>query len=137
MYNDANPGGGATYDSGNLALSNTGDTIDSNSVSITCMFTSIETGSFSFNSSTSPFTINFVNLTDTSSTTYSTSYGGEINVNISSLSNNTLARSALNPGRVIGTFEDQLTGYIINAGSPPEEVNVVITEGAFEAVGGS
>ena len=43
----------------------------------------------------------------------------------------------LNPGRVIGSFEGQLSGFIINVGSPPEEVDVAITEGTFEAVRGS
>lgn len=79
--------GGSTYSSGTLALTSTG----SQSIGVACMFPTINTGNFTLDSTTGNFQISIAESNFTSSTTYSTSaYGGLINVNISSLSNNTI-----------------------------------------------
>ena len=79
--------GGSTYSSESLALSSIG----SQSIGVACMFPTINTGNFTLDSTTGNFQISIAESNFTSSTTYSTSaYGGLINVNISSLSNNTI-----------------------------------------------
>ena len=129
---DLNNVGASNYSAGLLSLaSNAG----SQSFAVTCMFPTINTGNFTFDS-TDDFRILFAESNLLSSTTYSTSaYGGQINVNISSLSNNTVVDNPTNPGKVIGTFEGVIEGLFVPVGNgAPSDVTGVITEGVFEAI---
>ena len=129
--------GASTYNSGLLALASTSTSTGSQSIAVTCMFPTINTGNFTFDSTTGNFQISFADdIGLTSSTTYSTSaYGGQINVNISSLSNNTVVDNPTNPGKVIGTFEGVIEGLFVPVGNgAPSDVTGVITEGVFEAI---
>ena len=129
---DPNNAGASTYSAGLLSLASIAG---SPSISVTCMFPTINTGNFTFDSTTGNFQIGIVESNLTSSTTYSTSaYGGQINVNISSLSNNTVVDNPTNPGKVIGTFEGVIEGLFVPVGSPGGETTGIITEGVFEAV---
>ena len=109
--------GGAQYSSGDVLL--TKNTVATLNISLK----SVSTGNFTCNNSSgSSLSIGIVEGVGE----YGTSYGGTMNVNISSLSSNTLNSNPLNPGKVIGTF----TGTIKAFGGSSHTV----TEGSFEAM---
>jgi hypothetical protein len=118
--------GGGTFN----ALNNKGIlslTRNSPLLAINIQFPSLSTGNFTFNSS-SPATEGFTfikqnqNLT---SETFTSAFGGTMNVNISSLSPITLAANPTNPGKVVGAF----SGTIKKGGST---ILYTISEGIFE-----
>lgn len=119
-------GGQATYSVNSLALqkANANGTLP---VNVTISFPSTSTGSFAFNSSSSQ-NINVVFMNDNQQLTgqYSTIYGGNMTVNITSLSNSTFVSNPTNPGKVIGTFSGTINSV--------SGTSVTITEGSFEAV---
>ena len=124
-------GGQATYAVNSLALqkANANGTIP---VTVSVTFPTTSTGNFVFNSSTSSTSqnVNIIFTSDNQQLTgqYSTMFGGNMNVNITSLSNTTFASNPTNPGKVIGTF----SGTINSASG----TSSTITEGSFEAVRG-
>ncbi len=118
-----NPGdGGGSYNSinneGFLTLVKTNP-----SISLIIQFPNVATGTSTFNSS-SPSTEGF-SLILSGGAFYDTSFGGSMNVNITSLSSTTQATNPTNPGKVIGTF----SGTIKKGGS---QTTYSITEGIFE-----
>jgi hypothetical protein len=114
---DPNSNGGSQYFSGNVSLSKTME------VTVNIDLPTVSTGNFTCNSSSnSSFSIGIVEGVGE----YRTSYGGTMNVNISSLSSNTFSTNPANPGKVIGTF----SGTIKTIGNSLHTV----TEGSFEAI---
>jgi hypothetical protein len=93
------------------------------SVSLFIDFPNVVAGTSTFNSS-SPETEGFL-LILPDGASYDTSFGGSMNVNITSLSSTTQVTNPLNPGKVIGTF----SGTIKKADS---QTTYSITEGVFE-----
>ena len=114
---DPNSNGMSQYFSGDVSLTKTME------VTASFALSSVSTGNFICNSSSnSSFNIGIVEGVQE----YRTSYGGTMNVNISSLSSNTFFSNPMNPGKVIGTF----SGTIKTIGNSLHTV----TEGSFEAV---
>jgi hypothetical protein len=128
-----NSGGQSTYSINSIALQKT----NSNNfpiLTVSMIFPSTSTGNFVFNSSnsstTNAFQITFINSNSSIDNLYSTTSGGTMNVNISSLSNVTLYSNPTNPGKVIGTFSGTIKSAL--GGS-----NIAtITDGSFEAIRG-
>ena len=111
---------------GMLSLTN-----DSPQITIGVQFPSSSTGNFIFNSS-SPSSQGFNLLIQNQNLTFNTydsSFGGTMNVNVASISTNTISTNPTNPGKVIGTF----SGTIKKGGS---QTLYTITEGSFEAARG-
>jgi len=119
QLNDPNSGGVATYSGNNLVLQN--NTV----VSLAMTFPTSSVGNFTFSGSAgSPLSINLVG--QGISGMHSTSYGGTMNVTISSLSTSAFDTNPTNPGKVIGIFSGTIksaTGSIVS-----------VTEGSFEAL---
>jgi hypothetical protein len=124
-----NPGdGGGQYSTtdniGNLYLN-----ADVGSTALIIYFPNVSTGTFTFNSSSPVFAGVSLIFQDFANpipiTTYDTDYGGTMNVNITSISSNTIAANPTNPGKVIGTF----SGTIKKSGS---QTIYTISEGVFE-----
>lgn len=120
--------GGGNYtvinNKGMLVLTNTSPTL-----SISIQFPNASTGDFIFNSS-NPSTEGFTFIKQNQnfvSDTYMSSFGGTMNVSITSISTNTLAANPTNPGKVIGTF----SGTIKKGGS---QTLYAISEGSFEVI---
>jgi hypothetical protein len=100
-------------------------------LAIIIQFPNASTGNFTFNAS-SPTSEGFTYLKynpNFAADTYMSSFGGTMNVSITSISTNTLATNPTNPGKVIGTF----SGTIKKGGS---QALYTITEGSFEAMRG-
>jgi hypothetical protein len=128
-------GGQSTYSMGSLALQklNSGTT-NGSGITVSAQFPNNTTGNFVCNSS-QPFSIiitdgNPQNPQGTIS--YSTQFGGTMNVNITSISNDSFVTNPQNPGKVIGTFSGTIGKYVST--SPPQITTSVVTEGSFEAV---
>jgi hypothetical protein len=98
------------------------------------IFPTTSTGNFVFNSTNSStsnaFQIIFTNSNSTIDNLYSTTSGGTMNVNISSLSNVTFYSNPSNPGKVIGTFSGTIKSVIGGSNT------ATITDGSFEAIRG-
>ena len=125
-------GGQSTYVVNTIALQKTnGNGIPFITVGI--IFPTASTGNFVFNSSSdinASFLINFSNDNLDMVGSYSSAFGGTMNVNITSLSNVTFLSNPTNPGKVIGTFSGTIMSYDNNS-------TVTITDGYFEAGRGS
>ncbi len=131
---NSNSGGQSTYSIKSIALQKTNSS-NLPIITVGITFPSASTGDFIFNSLNSnaanAFQITIINNNgSTIDKMYSTTSGGTMNVNISSLSNVTLYSNPLYPGKVIGTFSGTIKPII---GS----TNIAtITEGSFEAIRG-
>ncbi len=128
-----NSGGQSTYSINSIALQKT----NSNNfpiLTLSMIFPTTSTGNFVFNSTNSStsnaFQIIFTNSNTNIDNLYSTSSGGTMNVNISSLSNVTLYSNPSNPGKVIGTFSGTIKSVIGGSNT------ATITDGSFEAIRG-
>ena len=128
-----NSGGQSTYSINSIALQKT----NSNNfpiLTVGMVFPTTSTGNFVFNSanssSSNSFFISFTNSNSTIDNLYSTTSGGTMNVNISSLSNVTLYSNPSNPGKVIGTFSGTIKSAIGGSNT------ATITDGSFEAIRG-
>ena len=91
--------GGGQY----TAINNKGilTLVTNNNLSVGIQFPNISSGTFTFNSS-NPLTEGFnliIQNSNLTSDTYDTSLGGTMNVNITSLSSNTLSTNPTNPGK--------------------------------------
>ena len=98
-------------------------------LAIIIQFPNASTGNFTFNAS-SPASEGFTYLKynpNFAADTYMSSFGGTMNVSITSISTNTLATNPTNPGKVIGTF----SGTIKKGGS---QTLYAISEGSFEVI---
>jgi hypothetical protein len=125
-----NSGGQATYSGNAIALQK----MNSNNmpiISVGITFPTTTTGDFVFSSSASQgFSITFLTDAQQLQSMYSVAAGGTMNVNISSLSPNTLYANPTNPGKVIGTFSGTIK-KLVGGNS-----TATITEGTFEAIRG-
>ncbi|WP_396142579.1 hypothetical protein [Flavobacterium sp.] len=125
-----NSDGQSTYSGSAIALQQ----INSNRtpiITVAMNFPSVSTGDFVFSSSASQgFSITFLTDTQQMQSMYSVAAGGTMNVNISSLSANTLYANPTNPGKVIGTFSGTIK-KLVGGNS-----TATITEGTFEAIRG-
>ena len=124
-------GGQSTYAVGSLAL----QIVNSASAGITvsAQMPNNTTGNFVFNSS-QPFIIGITdgNVQNPQGTIlYSTQFAGTMNVNISSIGNNSFATNPQNPGKVIGTFSGTIGKGSLSSG---QITTSVVTNGYFEAV---
>jgi hypothetical protein len=100
-------------------------------ISVGITFPTTTTGDFVFSSSASQgFSITFLTDAQQMQSMYSVAAGGTMNVNISSLSPNTLYANPTNPGKVIGTFSGTIK-KLVGGNS-----TATITEGTFEAIRG-
>ena len=91
------------------------------------------TGNFGFNSS-QPFNIVITDgnpQNPQGNIFYSTQFGGTMNVNITSISNDSFATNPQNPGKVIGTFSGTIGKFSFSSG---QTTTSVVTDGSFEAV---
>ena len=124
-----NPGDGGGFYGSTNNLGQLGLTADLGSLTLSINFPNVSTGTFSFNSSSPGITgvlLIFQDLTNPIPiTSYDTSNGGTMNVNVTSISSNTIATNPTNPGKVIGTF----SGTIKKSGS---QTISTISEGVFE-----
>ena len=123
-----NPGDGSgQYGTAN----NTGELslITNNNLTLIIYFPNVSTGTFTFNSSSpgvAGVSLIFQDFGNSIPlTTYDTSAGGTMNVNVTSLSSNSITTNPTNPGKVIGTF----SGTIKKNGS---QTISTISEGVFE-----
>jgi hypothetical protein len=124
-------GGQSTYAVGSLAL----QIVNSASAGITvsAQMPDNTTGNFVFNSS-QPFNIIITDgnpQNPQGSIFYSTQFGGTMNVNIASISNNSFATNPQNPGKVIGTFSGTIGTVSFPSG---QTTTSEVTDGSFEAV---
>jgi hypothetical protein len=127
-----NSGGQSTYSGGAIALQkNNSNNLPIITVAMT--FPTVSTGNFVFNASASQgFQIIFSSNAQQIDAMYSVISGGTMNVNISSLSPNTLYANPGNPGKVIGTFSGTIKKLIGGSGNSL----ATISEGKFEAIRG-
>jgi hypothetical protein len=124
-----NSGGSAAYgaNASGLTLNKNSNNLQ-NSVTVNVIFPTATTGNFVFNSN-SPGLENFVIVLLENNQIigqYSSALGGSMNVNVSSLSPNTIVSNPNNPGKVIGTFSGTIKSVSGNT--------VSISDGTFEAV---
>jgi hypothetical protein len=124
-------GGQATYAAGTLALQKVNSA--SAGISITAQMPNNTTGNFVFNSS-QPFNIGITNgnpQNPQGNFLYSTQIAGTMNMNISSISNNSFVNNPQNPGKVIGTFSGTIGTASLSTG---QITTSVVTDGSFEAL---
>lgn len=130
---NSNSGGQSTYSINSIALQETNSS-NLPVITVSMIFPSTSTGNFIFNSSNSSssnaFQITLLNSNSSIDKMYSTTSGGIMNVNISSLSNVTLYSNPLAPGKVIGTFSGTIKNSIGGSNM------ATITDGSFEAIRG-
>lgn len=124
-----NPGDGGGYYAQSNNLGQLALNADIGSTSLLINFPNVSTGTFTFNSSSpgiAGVSLIFQDLANPIPiTSYDTSNGGTMNVNITSISPTTIATNPTNPGKVIGTF----SGTIKKSGS---QTISTISEGVFE-----
>jgi hypothetical protein len=124
-------GGQSTYAVGTLALQKINSA--SAGITVSAQLPDNTTGNFVFDSNQS------FNIIITSGNPqnpqgniqYSTQFGGTMNVNITSIANNSFATNPQNPGKVIGTFSGTISKFDITTG---QFTNSLVTDGSFEAV---
>ena len=135
QYSTTTLGATATYSYGTLLLSSDSKPDGTFDEAIVIKLPSVSAGNFTINSgvtntSTAPY-VSYNHYTTIYTqqvyNLYNTMFGGTMNVNISSLSSNTVQTSLNNPGKVIGTF----SGTLRNS---PGNKTITITEGYFEAL---
>jgi hypothetical protein len=126
-------GGQSTYSVNSLALQK----INSNGtplITLSILFPNTSSGDFVFNSSNfsnnQAFSIILLNNDQEIIGNYSSAFGGNINLNISSLSTISFTSNPSNPGKVIGTF----SGTVSSLSPDGIETSASITDGYFEAV---
>jgi hypothetical protein len=124
-------GGQSTYAVGSLALQIINSAIAG--ITVSAQMPDNTTGNFVFNSS-QPFNISITDgnpQNPQGSILYSTQFGGTMNVNITSISNDSFATNPQNPGKVIGTFSGTIGKASLSSG---QTTTSVVTDGSFEAV---
>jgi hypothetical protein len=121
-------GGQATYSGNAIALQKM-NTNNMPIITVGITFPTATTGDYVFSSSAlQGFQIVFNDDNQQMQSMYSVTAGGTMNVNISSLSANTLYANPTNPGKVIGTFSGTIK-KLVGGNS-----TATITEGTFEAI---
>jgi hypothetical protein len=127
-------GGQSTYAVGALALQIVNSATDV--ITVSAQLPNNTTGNFVFNSK-QPFNIIIANgipdLQNPQGIMYSTQFGGTMNVNIISISNDSFATNPQNPGKVIGTFSGTIGKSSFSSGQTSTSK---VTDGSFEAVRG-